>query len=180
MWLAMTLLLAADPTALAKAHFQKGDVAYELGRFDEALREFTAAYEAKRLPAFLFNIGQCHRELKQWEQAIFFYRGYLHALPEAPNRALVDELIADAERALAKHDERASAPRVIVIAPAALPASLPFSPPRPVYKQAWFWGTIGGGVATVTAAIVLSVVLTLPPPPLPSGTLGTVDRRGGR
>jgi tetratricopeptide (TPR) repeat protein len=34
-----------------------------------------------RLPAFLFNIGQCHRKLGQHEQAIFFYSRYLKANP---------------------------------------------------------------------------------------------------
>ena len=50
-----------SPEALAKAHFDKGNMHYNLGRFDEALEEFSAAYEALALPAFLFNLGQCHR-----------------------------------------------------------------------------------------------------------------------
>jgi hypothetical protein len=35
------------------------------------------------------------------------------------------------------------------------------SPPdRPIYKKGWFWGVVGGGVAVVTVAVVLGVVLS--------------------
>ena len=35
---------------------------------------YTAAHDAKPLPALLFNIAQCHRQLGNHERALFFYR----------------------------------------------------------------------------------------------------------
>jgi hypothetical protein len=49
----------------------------------------------------LFNIGQCYRELGNYERASFFLRGYLHEIPKAKNRALVEDLITECESKLA-------------------------------------------------------------------------------
>jgi len=38
-----------------------------------ALVDYQAAYDAEPLPAFLFNIGQCHKNLAHYEKAIFFF-----------------------------------------------------------------------------------------------------------
>src|SRR5688572_8188229 len=85
-------------TRAARHHFQKGEKLFALGRFDEALDQYEQAFEARPLPAFLFNIGQCHRNLGNFEQAIFSFRKYLRQLPDADNReaveALIDELAA--------------------------------------------------------------------------------------
>ena len=59
-----TVVFAADrATQEAKTHFQAGQTKYKLGRFDEALADYSKAYELKPIPSFLFNIGQCHRQL---------------------------------------------------------------------------------------------------------------------
>jgi len=103
----LVLLAAAGPTRAgdpaveqAKAHFAEAQKHFKLGRFDEALAEYTKAYEAKALPAFLFNIGQCHRKLERYDKAIHFYKSYLRDMPEAPNRKLVDDLISKSKQAL--------------------------------------------------------------------------------
>jgi tetratricopeptide (TPR) repeat protein len=85
----------------ARAHFERAEKAFNLGRFDEALTGYQAAYEVLPLPAFLFNIAQCHRNVGNREQAIFFYQRYLSLAPDAPNRPVVEELIADQQRQLA-------------------------------------------------------------------------------
>jgi tetratricopeptide (TPR) repeat protein len=68
----------------ARAHFDKAEKAFNLGHFDDALTSYQAAYEALPLPAFLFNIAQCHRNLRNREQAVFFYQRYLSLAPDAP------------------------------------------------------------------------------------------------
>src|SRR5205814_413179 len=85
---------------VARAHFDKAEKAFNLGHFDAALASYQAAYEALPLPAFLFNIAQCHRNLRNREQAVFFYQRYLSLAPEAPNRHVVEELIAEQKRLL--------------------------------------------------------------------------------
>jgi len=100
----------ADPKADAKPHVVAADTAYKLGKFADALAEYSKAYEIFEAPGLLFNIGQCHRNLEQYDKAIFFYEGYLRAIPKAKNRALVEELIGESKTRLAKqHDDAAAA-----------------------------------------------------------------------
>lgn len=86
----------------AKAHFAQGEKLYHLGKFTEALSEYSKAYEILPLPGFLFNIGQCHRMLGHMERAIFFFKGYLHEQPKAKNRRQVESLLAECEQRLAE------------------------------------------------------------------------------
>jgi tetratricopeptide (TPR) repeat protein len=92
--------------AKAKKLFEDGQVHYTVGRFHEALEDYSKAYELAHLPGFLFNIGQCHRELKEYDRALFFYEGYLREKPEAKNRAMVEDLIAEAKRKIAEQEEK--------------------------------------------------------------------------
>jgi hypothetical protein len=68
---------AADNTATAKDHYETGTRFFELGEYRKALEEYKAAYMAKPDPAFLFNIGQCHRKLAEPQKAIEFFQQYL-------------------------------------------------------------------------------------------------------
>lgn len=108
----LTLALAASARADdgddARALFAKATHEYKLGRFREAVELYRQAYDKKPLPAFLFNLGQCHFALEEYEQAVFFYEGYLRESPETPNRALVEELIREAK---ALRDQAAAAER---------------------------------------------------------------------
>ena len=81
--------------AMAKESFDLAEKAYALGKFDDALKHYERAFELKQLPPLLFNIGQCHRNLGNWERASFFYQGYLSREPKAKNRDKVQALIAD-------------------------------------------------------------------------------------
>jgi tetratricopeptide (TPR) repeat protein len=78
------------------------EVHYKLGRFAEALASYSKAYELLRAPALLFNIGQCHRHLRSYDQAIFFFEGYLREKRDSRNRRVVEELIAEARQELEK------------------------------------------------------------------------------
>lgn len=90
----------ADGKADARPHVVAADAAYKVGDFDEALAEYSKAYELYPAPPILFNLGQCEMNLKHWDRAIFFYEGYLRARPDAKNRALVEDLLREAHGAL--------------------------------------------------------------------------------
>ncbi|MCY1036550.1 tetratricopeptide repeat protein [Corallococcus sp. BB11-1] len=80
----------------ARERFSEGNLAYDLGEFDRALKAFSEAYRLKPLPAFLFNIAQCHRQLDNPSRAAFFYRRYLALSAEEPaNADVVRELVAE-------------------------------------------------------------------------------------
>ncbi|MBI3181729.1 MAG: tetratricopeptide repeat protein [Myxococcales bacterium] len=82
----------------ARGKFEEANKAYDLGQFEEALKLYSDAYRVKALPGFLFNIGQCHRQLKQYDRAAFFYRRYLDVSTTRPaNAATVEELIREME-----------------------------------------------------------------------------------
>jgi len=82
----------------AKRFAKQGATQYNLAHFADAADSYEKSYEAVPTPGLLFNLGQCHLALKDYEKAVFFFEGYLRALPDAPNAALVNELIAEARR----------------------------------------------------------------------------------
>ena len=184
--LVISLLLATapayaappDPTlARAKAIFDHAEAEYALAKYDAALAEYEQAFETRPLPGFLFNIGQCHRQLHHWERAGYFYRTYLEKLPAAKNRAVVESLIAEVEEQ--DRVQRAVVPEPVVVAPVTPPPAPP-SPPietrRPVYRRWYFWTAIGGVVVAGTA-VALGVGLGGGNPTLSPGTLNSVDAR---
>ena len=98
----------ADDPAMraAKRHYERGQKLFALQKFDEALEQFQAAFDAKPIPDFLFNIGQCHRNLGDYEAAIFSFKRYLKLDPDAENREQVEELIAQLEKKQGAADAR--------------------------------------------------------------------------
>lgn len=128
---------AAEPRgkrAQAKAEFEKAQLHYRLGRFEEALQSYSRAYELFRAPALLFNIGQCHKNLQHHERAIFFFEGYLREEANAEKRALAQELIAASRAQLER--ERSEPPRIeptpSAVAPPVEPRPVVAPPPPPV------------------------------------------------
>ncbi|NOK19354.1 tetratricopeptide repeat protein [Corallococcus carmarthensis] len=104
--------VAAEATATAaedqaREKFSEGNLAYDLGEFDRALKAFSEAYRLKPLPAFLFNIAQCHRQLNNPSRAAFFYRRYLSLSQGEPaNADVVRELIAEMDTKARVQDEQ--------------------------------------------------------------------------
>jgi tetratricopeptide (TPR) repeat protein len=113
--LAPTLVLwslpavAADAREEAKALSKRAGTAFKLAQFPEALDLYSRAYERFPAPEFLFNLGQCHKNLGHHERALFFFQGYLRDKPDAPNRAAVETLMAESARELAAARAKESA-----------------------------------------------------------------------
>jgi len=133
----------ASATAGEKASrelFQRAEKSFNLGRFPEALADYQAAYEAKPLPAFLFNIAQCYRNMQSYERARFFFRRYLALDPKTTNRRLVEDLIAEMTRELDKSEKSEKAEQAeksddSLAAPVALAAPAPVAAPPPLPPQ---------------------------------------------
>jgi len=123
----------------AEAHYQKGMKAYTLGHFPEAIEEFEKAYELRSEPIFLYNIAQSHRQNNSPQRAIFFYRRYLEADPEAKNRPEIEKRIKEMEAQLNAKPENAAAQAPTPVAPPVAPPvaqSFPVAPPAaPVGPQ---------------------------------------------
>ncbi len=96
---------------------------YDLKDYEKALAEAEQAYRLYPLAQILFNIAQCHKALKHWERAAFFYQRYLSRLPAAPNRVRVEAFLAEVEYRLKLEQSQAPAP-----APPAVVAPEPATP----------------------------------------------------
>lgn len=150
----------------ARKHFKRGEKLFALGRFAEALDAYEAAFEAKDLPDFLFNVGQCHRNLGNYDQAIFSYRKYLKLRPDAHNRKAVEKLIAELEdqRERARQERRNK-------------TLVPTPPPQTQDDRgvsAWWY--VGGSVTIVAVAIGAVVLLSgNDGPSIPDSDLGNLD-----
>src|SRR3569623_3754549 len=91
----------ADDAATAREHAQKATTFYKLAKYDDAIREFEAAYEAKSDPALLYNIAQCHRLAGREGEALRLYRNYVKDAPRGPYRAQAAQWIAPQEHEVA-------------------------------------------------------------------------------
>lgn len=164
--------VAGDPggraeDSSARALFERGEVKFNLGNFEAAAADYQAAYELDHRPALLFNVGQCYRNLENYERARFFYRRFLTLDPQTPNRRETESLIDLMSKRL--DEQRARMDIKTDLARASEPAVGAASPPtfaptlqrtetqasdgqgRPVYRRTWFWvgvaGVVAGGVA---------------------------------
>ncbi len=128
----------------SKRHYDRGQKLFNLQKFDEALEQYQKAFDAKPLPAFLFLIGQCHRNLGDYDAAIFSYKRYLKLEPEAENREQVEELIEELEQKKAEGDTER-----LGLGKRKKPKDKDEEPPpenpegAPVYKKWWFWTAVG-------------------------------------
>jgi tetratricopeptide (TPR) repeat protein len=127
------LLVAAPPRHEAERLFNAGTVAYQAGRYEEALADFAASYEALPLAQILFDIAQCDRKLGRWKEAELHYQGFLSAEPKAANRSeVLDYLkqVRDAEAGPPQEPTPAPPPPgQVAVAPNALKLDAP--PPAP-------------------------------------------------
>jgi len=120
--------------ATAKAHYEKGTRLYEIREYDKALLEYKSAYLAQPDPAFLFNIGQCHRKLGQNQEALNFFREYLKkASPDDPNRHQVEARVREIEaEATVKAEAAQTATPASTPNPAPIPTPAQTSPSTPL------------------------------------------------
>jgi len=128
--LALATTARADDVAHARDAAKKAVQHYNLAEWQQALDSFTEAYRAHEDPAFLFNIGQCHRQLGHVQEAITFYRSYLRNLPNAENRVEVRELISKLEATAAAESATKKAPPQEPRPPSGAVATTP-APPLP-------------------------------------------------
>lgn len=153
----------ADERAEARRQFQAGTKHYKAGEYREALEAFRKGYAAKSDPVFLFNTGQCHRQLGEPEGAAREYRAFLRERPDAPNRVEVEGFIAaadeqvaakarDAEEKRAKENP-APAPSVAVVEAA----------PAPPPKRGWIVPLVLVGAAVVVIGVVVTLVALFVP-----------------
>src|SRR5688572_3378664 len=86
------LLIALAPAAAlaqddARAHFQRGQSAYETGDYETAVNEWRRAYELDARPALQYNLAQAYERLGRYDEAVRSYEIYISAAPADDQRA---------------------------------------------------------------------------------------------
>ena len=73
-----------SPAAKQKAaeHFERGRNAYNFGNYDDAIREYQAAFELTCAPELVFNIAQTYRTKGDKRMALDFYQKYIDLDPD--------------------------------------------------------------------------------------------------
>jgi tetratricopeptide (TPR) repeat protein len=183
----LSSLAHATDKAKARELYRVGTQDYNLAEYDKALDAFKEAYRNYEDPIFLFNIGQCHRQLGHKQDAVGFYRAYLRNAPDAPNRAEVNGLIEKLEAAIAQEEAAKRTAPTVAAPPApppvvqhpveqpvtpsltvteAAPPPAKVSTKTPVYKRWWVWTIVG--VVVAGAAVGTAVAVTQSAPSTPS------------
>jgi len=186
----------ADDREVAREHFIKGSKDFDLGLYDDAIKEYMAAYEAKADPALLYNIAQAHRLAGHSPEALRFYKMFLTKVPAAQNSDEVRAKIAELEKLIAQQKkaqtmppdqvkplgstpEPTAAPPSPTPTPPLVPPG-PSIPPGPVDLHAGRTKKIAGlavagiGVAALVTGIALSAVAKSD-----SDALTKLDQSGG-
>jgi tetratricopeptide (TPR) repeat protein len=116
----LSMARAGETAPAVKELYDSGRRNYNLGHFEEALKDFEKAYQLKDDPAFLFNIGQCQRNARRYEEAARSFRAYLRESTgiSVATREQVQKLIAEMENAIREQENRRPA---TVANPAAAP-----------------------------------------------------------
>lgn len=153
----------------ARSHFRLGREYYQLGRFADAASEFEVAYGLSGRASLLYNVYISYRDALDTPKAAAALRGYLAAVPDAPDRenlsarlaaleGQVAQSKADAEREAAQRKEldrltreaEAKRSEPVYSAPPAAAASRPW----------WPWLVVGAGVVATATGLTLGGLAT--------------------
>ncbi len=99
------LALPAIATAQddARAHFQRGQAAYETGDYDTAAQEWQRAYELDPRPALQYNLAQAYERLGRLDDAVRAYHGYIdNTQPDDPRAETARARLASLEQRLSQ------------------------------------------------------------------------------
>lgn len=88
---------AGDPLARpasheARDHLHRGNKLYNVGSFEQAIAEYKAGSLIEPAPVFDYNLGQAHRQLGKYHEALWHYDRFLHR--GQPTGELRDAVIA--------------------------------------------------------------------------------------
>ena len=81
-----------DPEAIR--HLERGDTHFRLREFKEAVEEYREGTRIEPSPRFLYNIAQSFRQLKDYENSLWYFRQWLSvAKPPDEMRGPIEEVM---------------------------------------------------------------------------------------
>jgi tetratricopeptide (TPR) repeat protein len=103
---------AQEPAPLdAKSTLVQGDVLFRRGRHREAFELYKRAHQQAPSASTAYALARCYQQFGDEASAIAFYGRFVGMAPEAPNRAEVEDRIAELQERL---DTRASKQAALV------------------------------------------------------------------
>lgn len=97
---------AVSRAGRARNHAEAGQQAFTAGRYEEAIREFRAAYEMVPEPMLSYNMAVSFERLGQRRDAIEHYQRYLREEPDARNADEVQRRVTRLHREEAAEQDR--------------------------------------------------------------------------
>lgn len=91
---ASPLLALAEPSKLAREHFESAQQSYEKGDYEAAAASFRSAYEETPSASFIYNEAVCYEHLSDSGKAKALFERYLELAPQASDRVAVAARIA--------------------------------------------------------------------------------------
>lgn len=83
----------------ARAHFQRGQAAYETGDYETAAQEWQRAYELDARPALQYNLAQAYERLGRLDDAVRAYHTYIdNTTPDDPRMETARARLASLEQ----------------------------------------------------------------------------------
>jgi len=155
--------LAKPKSAVAREHLSEGNKHYRVREFDKAIEEYKAGALSEDAPVFLYNLGQCYRQLGKYEDAIWHYERFLsRAQPTGEMKQTVEEFVRQMKDELQK---KAMTQPPVEPAPEPKAPPAPIEEPKPTATQPaavdpWYadpvgWGLTGAGVVGASVASYL-------------------------
>lgn len=151
----------------ARELFEQGRKAYQEARYDLALDLFMQSYALSKRPQLLNNIGQAADRLRMDADALDAYQRYLAEVPDAENRAAVENRIAALKEVIESKQAATTVPTPAETARAAEPAPAQSgAAPATTASRAedddggsvlsswWLWAGVG---AAAVAGVIIGV-----------------------
>jgi tetratricopeptide (TPR) repeat protein len=164
-------LLGENEQEAARKAFKDGRVAFDAGRFTEALERFEHAYSLSGRSELLFNIGIAADRIREDERALEAFEQYLEETPDSTHRKQVEQRVIALRQVLAR-DQREQ-PRDVAPTPAEVAAASTQAPERSplgpspsdrdddsVLGEWWFWT---GAAVLLIAGGATAYMLAQPP-----------------
>lgn len=120
-----------SPEDAAKALYEDGVFQFRKGRYDAAIDAFLKADQLQPSAALSYNIARAYDAAKAPSDSMYWYLDYLERAPDAPDRADIDVIIKEHERALAQRGVqllivRSSPPNAQVLVDGARQGTTPY------------------------------------------------------
>lgn len=157
-----------DPTC--RELFLQGKDFYGQKDYASALRAFTSAYERRKTPILLINIGRSLQKLGRPEEALEYYQRCQDAAQsDTELQQRLSVYIAETKALMGQTPPRpAPTPAPVEVEPAPAPMiETSAVETKPIYKKGWFWGVVIGGVVVAGGAAALGTYFATRPAPDP-------------